>query len=423
MTRLFIRFYVGIVIVLLLASMLQYYMVYFGSNEQNRQTYRDIHFGGIRLAGAQMDAATPEETVSTYQLIKKDYDFPVEIIELANPKFRTLRPRLGLGDPQFYEGQTIAISFNNNRQALLFGPLPQYVGPSQGKLLLGSAAILSLTALAIAFLLRPVVRQLRSVEKTALLIAGGDLTARIEGKDKAASVPISSAFNSMADRTESLLKSQRELLQAVSHELRTPLARIRFATELADITDDEAKRKSRLKSIDNATEQLDGLVGELLNYVRLESETEVHAFANVRLAELISDVISKRGPLFPIIQFESECASTLTVLANRNGLRSAIGNLVSNAGRHANANVTIQGFKLGPHIVIRVDDDGPGIGEKDIEKVFKPFVRLDNKEKGSGLGLALVDRIVKKHNGFVSVSRSPMGGARFEIKVPAMQEV
>ncbi len=421
MTRLFIRFYVGIVGILILASMLQYYNVFISSNSQNIQIHRDIHFGGIRLAGDQMDAATPEEIVSTFQLIKRDYDFPVEIIELLDPKYRQLAPRLALGDPQFHAGQTIAISFNNNRQALLFGPIPQYVGPSQSKLLWSSVAILALTAIAIAFLIRPVVRQLQNVEKTALAIAEGDLTARIKGADVRASIPIASAFNSMADRTESVLNSQRELLQAVSHELRTPLARIRFATELAETTDDEAKRKSRLESINSATEQLDGLVGELLNYVRLESETEAHALANVRLAELVSDVVAKRGPLFPNIHFETECVSTLTIPGNRNGLRTAIGNLVSNAGRHAKSKVGIQVFKLGPHLVIRVDDDGPGIAEKDFEKVFKPFIRLDTEDKGSGLGLALVDRITKKHNGFVSVTRNPMGGARFEIKLPATQ--
>ena len=419
MTRLFLRFYIGVLIILALASVIQGYVMWFGAQSQNAEVFKQMNFGGLRVARDQMAGAAAKDVESTFDSIQASFDFPVEHVRFDDlPENDWLRQRLISSEPEFLDWGA-GISFNKNTEALLFGPFPDWFLPRQSLVLFALGIVLLFAGLAIAVLLRPVVKQLRSVERTAIAIAGGDLSARIEGRSHATSVPIASAFNLMAERTETLLKSQRELLQAVSHELRTPLARIRFATELVESAQTDEQRKGRLESIDQATEQLDLLVGELLSYVRLDSDSVGHELETVNLAELLSDVVEIHSPLHPDIEFDNLADPALVVEADRNSLTRAIGNLVSNAGRHAKSLVLVSASEENGAIVIRVDDDGEGIAEADRDKLFEPFVRLESsKGKGSGLGLALVKRIVSRHSGDVCVSSSDSGGARFEIRLP-----
>ena len=109
------------------------------------------------------------------------------------------------------------------------------------------------------------------MERAAKAIASGDLTARVEERKVRSAKALAQAFNDMAAHTETMVRAQRELLQAVSHELRTPLSRLRFAIDLIAAAKDDAQRKRWLEALDAATEELDELVGELLAYVRTEA--------------------------------------------------------------------------------------------------------------------------------------------------------
>jgi two-component system sensor histidine kinase RstB len=303
---------------------------------------------------------------------------------------------------------------------LVFGPLPQFVGPSQTEISFGYGVVFLLAAVAIAILLRPVASQLRAVERTAAAIAQGDLSARIDSTQAPKDLALVRAFNTMADRTETSLRSQRELLQAVSHELRTPLARIRFAADLVETAKSDEERRTRLDAIDNATQQLDDLVGELLTYVRLDSDTPATTSEEINVRALLDELIEIHAPLNPSVQFVVQCdADSIRFFAHRQGLSRAIENLLSNAGRYAKQRVCIRVFHDNGDIVIQVDDDGDGISERDREQIFEPFVRLeDSSERGAGLGLALVSRIAKRHGGQVHVADSPSGGARFSLLLP-----
>ncbi|MGB7327577.1 MAG: ATP-binding protein, partial [Rubripirellula sp.] len=280
-------------------------------------------------------------------------------------------------------------------------------------------SVFLLVAGAIAVLLRPIARQFRIVEKTAIAITDGDFSARIDEGKRSRALPIVGAFNQMAERVESLLRSQKELLQAVSHELRTPLARIKFATELVRTADSQIKRDQRLDSIDEATDRLDDLVGELLDYSRLDEGAETATQEIVQVNELVADVISLYEPLYPEIQFEFNDSQVVELTTYRAGLSRAIGNLVSNAGKYATSNVMLSVSQDHDSMTVTVNDDGPGIAVPDREEVFKPFTRLTkHAEPGSGLGLALVRRICRRLNGEVSVEESKLGGAKFVIRLP-----
>jgi two-component system sensor histidine kinase RstB len=209
----------------------------------------------------------------------------------------------------------------------------------------------------------------------------------------------------------------------VSHELRTPLSRIRLAAELIETAADDEQRKQRLQSLDAATEELDELVDELLRYVRLETTPPRGDKERISLRGVLDTVIPKHAALHPAIQFQADEGITddTILVAEPMGLQRVLGNLLSNAGRFARGRVAIRAQSAAGVITIDVDDDGPGIPESERERVFQPFVRLqdDAPDRGVGLGLALVKRIVAQHGGAVQALPSPLGGCRMRTTWPA----
>ena len=449
MTRLFLRFYFGVVAILISAWLIQGY-VFRDRSEKNARVVEQALSGGARLARDELlSAADFDRAMAT---VADRFDYPVTLFPLdAEWLWPEARERLRQGEvvllgthialaltptdsgvsPPRDDLETVGLTdYGKDRggdnaaphtaEGLLFGPLPEFAGPSQTEVNLGYGVVFLMAAIAIAVLLRPVVFQMRAVERTAAAIAGGDLSARIDRSQAPQDLALVGAFNSMADRTEALLRSQRELLQAVSHELRTPLARIRFAADLVETAKSEEERQTRLDAIDSATQKLDDLVGELLTYVRLESDQLKGQPENVDLSALFSELIDIHATLHPKIEFRSlPQHPPAEIFTDRKGLARAVENLLSNAARHAKHLVQVRSRDDQDGILIEVEDDGEGISSEDREKIFQPFVRLgDSGQTGSGLGLALVQRIAKRQGGTIEVGSSPLGGARFTLRWP-----
>ena len=420
MTRLFLRFYFGVVVILIAAWMIQNYVFRTRSAEDNIRVIENALGGGARLARDQLMSGPESSGPERFEKIAAHFDYPIRVIgKDKRPMSKAMRQRLNAGKPVYHLGM-IDIDLPQTNLMMEMGPLPRFSGPSQTEQTIGFGAIFALAAGAIAILLRPVASQLRTVERAATAIASGDLSTRIGEKRGRRRLPVENAFNSMAERIESLLQSQRQLLQAVSHELRTPLARIRFATELIETSKTPDERAERLAAVDNATQELDELVGELLTYVRLESEASQDTAEEIDVPNLFRELLAIQTPLFPTIDFTIDDSSeSVKINADRAGLSRALANLLRNAGRFAKQQVTIAATIHANELLIRVDDDGPGIPVEDRERVFEPFVRLENAgERGTGLGLALVDRIANSHGGKVIAKDNPTGGTRFELTLP-----
>ncbi|MGB7344364.1 MAG: ATP-binding protein [Pirellulaceae bacterium] len=419
MTRLFFRFYLGVILILFVAWLIQAYVFRGTTDAENIAVIESALGGGAISARDDFVRNGPDRHQETLADVRKRFDYPVHLVRRSGLGISVpMASRLDQGEAVLMGGNMVVLIPDSN-QLVSLGPLPQFASPTRRVVLIGLGSVFLMAALAIAFLLRPIAKQLRSVEQTALAIAGGDLSARIvEGKQKRR-LPIADAFNSMADRVETLLRSQKELLQAVSHELRTPLARIRFASELVRSTDDKKRREERLDAIDEATEKLDDLVGELLDYTRLDADAEIDDRETVVLGDLVDEAISQYQPLFPNVSFEFVACPTIKIYTLRKGLLRSIGNLVSNAGKYASGFVHIRIAAEQEHCLICVDDDGDGIDQADRERVFQPFQRLTTaRQPGTGLGLALVRRICRRLGGEVTVGDSPLGGASFVIKLP-----
>ncbi|QEG39628.1 ATP-binding protein [Roseimaritima ulvae] len=420
MTRLFIRFYLGIIAVLIVAWLIQVYVFQGTTEAKNVAVIEEALSGGALSARDDIIAGGEENFAQSIAEVQSRFAYPVNVVDRSDRQISAKAiARMDQGEAVLYSGKML-VAIPDSPWLVELGPLPQFAGPTQRDVLVGLGSVLLLAAGAIAILLRPIARQFRTVEKTALAIAGGDLAARIVEKPRR-SLPIVSAFNKMADRVETLLRSQKELLQAVSHELRTPLARIKFATELLRSADNEEKRQQRIDGIDEATDKLDDLVGELLSYMRLGEDAHMAPTRSVSVEDVVSEAIELYAPLNGEIQFGFAAPSPEILLTTyRNDLLRAIGNVVGNAAKYAKSQVQIAVAEQDGYVTITVDDDGIGIPAEDREAVFEPFKRLTKeKQPGAGLGLAIVRRICQRLNGEVVVATSPLGGARFEIRLPA----
>ncbi|MVW74943.1 ATP-binding protein [Pseudomonas xionganensis] len=315
---------------------------------------------------------------------------------------------------------------------LEIGPLYQMNPYPTHLLLLITALGLSLIGLMVYLLVRPLEQRLRDVEGAATRIASGRLDARVPARGSDSVGRLAAAFNAMAEHLQSSLSMQRELVRAVSHELRTPVARLRFGLEMIGDAETEAARRKYMEGMDSDIQDLDKLVDEMLTYARLEQGAPALSFQGVDLRQLVGQVIEELAPLRAGVRLElgrtldAQDGSGAVVEAELRYLHRALQNLVSNALRHAESRVRVS-YQIG-HLRCRVDveDDGPGVPEEAWERIFSPFLRLDDSRArasgGHGLGLSIVRRIIYWHGGRAQISRSEsLGGARFSLIWPRKQ--
>ena len=315
---------------------------------------------------------------------------------------------------------------------LEIGPLYQ-MNPYPPQLLVLIGALgLSLIGLMVYLLVRPLEQRLSALEEAATRIASGRLDARVPTRGTDSVGRLAAAFNAMAEHLQRSLSIQREMVRAVSHELRTPVARLRFGLEMIGDAESAAARRKYMDGMDNDIQDLDKLVDEMLTYARLEQGAPALNFQRVDLDELIDQVITELAPLRASVRVErgpsrdAQDGSGACVEAELRYLHRALQNLVSNAMRHAEGRVRVS-YRIGQQRCrLDIEDDGPGVPEEAWERIFTPFLRLDDSRTrasgGHGLGLSIVRRIIYWHGGRAQISRSEhLGGAQFSLIWPRQQ--
>ena len=284
-----------------------------------------------------------------------------------------------------------------------------------------------LISLGVYALIFPLERKLQLIQSGITKVREGKLNTKVKvvGEDEIAH--LAATFNSMTEHIRRLIESQRELTRAVSHELRTPVARIRFAVDMLADTDDYDDRMSQRDYIDQDIESLNGLIDEILTYAKLEEGSPKMDWEDIDLQELVSQIARETNALGkPVTVKVGKVQKGAFAQADRRYLHRVLQNLAGNATRYAESTIIISAGLEKNEAFISVEDDGQGIPEKDREKVFIPFARLDDSRTrasgGYGLGLSIVSRIAFWFNGRMSVDESPtLGGARFIMKWPKSQ--
>jgi len=234
------------------------------------------------------------------------------------------------------------------------------------------------------------------------------------------SAPISTLavnFNGMAAALQRLIKDQQVLMGAIPHELRTPLSRIRFALDLTRGLNSVDTLRNQIEVIDGYVDELQAAVDEALIITRLSCDETIY-FNSFNLENLLVEICDSNDSE-SIKTISLQLPVSFEVIGHAVLIKRAICNVVENALKYANREVKISAHSRNGVITVAIDDDGLGIPEDKRQDVFSPFSRLEQHRGrstgGVGLGLALVDMILKKHKGSVFICTSPLGGARFEM--------
>jgi signal transduction histidine kinase len=251
---------------------------------------------------------------------------------------------------------------------------------------------LALLVVAVGVGMYPVVRRLTTrlerLQAGVESLGAGELSARVpvEGRDEVAR--LAESFNGAAARIEKLVAGHKGLLAHASHELRTPLARIRMGIEMVKEGADPARRDALLRDIG----ELDAMIDEILLASRLDALPALDATEEVDLLGLAAEECAR----YEGVALEGEPA---TLRGDPRLLRRLLRNLLENATRHGRPPVRVTIARRAGTIELAVTDDGPGVPERDRERIFEPFVRGDRATPGAGLGLSLVRQIARRHGG------------------------
>lgn len=280
------------------------------------------------------------------------------------------------------------------------------------------------------FLVRYMARPIIDISEASRKFAGGDLATRVSSnalqrRDEIGD--LAADFNQMAHRLEDMIKGQQKLFGDISHELRSPLARLQIALEILDRKVAEAD-KPMLQRIDLEVTRLNNLIGKLLELNRLGSAGQSLLKDKVDLADLLEKICEDGRFEASVrrIQISLHSESSLQVMADVYLLEQAIENILRNAIKYSpegsEIKVDLRQDRQNQKVVISIADQGPGIAEMHLPKIFAPFYRCqddrDRKTGGVGLGLAIAFQAVKAHDGNLVLSNLEGGGLKAEISLP-----
>jgi two-component system osmolarity sensor histidine kinase EnvZ len=276
--------------------------------------------------------------------------------------------------------------------------------------LLGAAFISSLINLPLARL-----------TAAARAIAKGERPTPLPEKGPKEIIDANRSFNQMVEDLAQVEKDRAVILAGISHDLRTPLARMQLELEMANLSTDARE------GMQSDIAQMDAIIGQFLDYAK---PTEAASFVPVEISHLLADC-AQHARRLPGMRVTIDLEEDVQVLGNETDLRRVINNVVENARRYArtpgeefteldfacHVRTTAQGRRA----VVEIGDHGPGVPDDQINQLLKPFTRLDTargQANGAGLGLAIVERVVSRHNAELTVRNREGGGLLVQLALP-----
>ena len=239
-------------------------------------------------------------------------------------------------------------------------------------------------------------------------------------------------FNHMSEQVENLLNSQKRLLADISHELRSPLTRLQLSIGIA-LQNDKSEIPSNiltaLERIEKESLQIEDMLARVLLLSKLENNQPILNQQHVALDQIMQ-------PLVEDAQFEAaqrnktlnyHADENINLLVDQQLLSGAIENIIRNAIHYSNHKTSIHVVKRNKQIVWIIEDDGHGIEESQLQKIFDAFYRESSARErnsgGVGLGLAIAKHAIEKHQGSIDATNKTDGGLRVEICIPTVKEI
>lgn len=289
-------------------------------------------------------------------------------------------------------------------------------------LALAIPVVVALLAVVVWWLMGRVLAPVEAMRAEVASMRGSELHRRVPVQDTGDEISrLARTMNALLERVEQATERQREFVADASHELRGPLTRIRSALEVNLAHPSATEPGSTYRSLLGDTAQLQQLVDDLLFLARSESDHPPGIAVPVDLDDLVLAQVRQLRARARV-RVDVRAVSAARILGDAKQLQRAISNLADNAERHAATTVTFALGEQDGRSELVVADDGPGIPPEQRAAVFERFTRLDDARSrdagGAGLGLAIVQDIVARHGGKISVSASRDGGACLVLTFP-----
>ncbi|CAN5298785.1 ATP-binding protein [soil metagenome] len=361
------------------------------------------------------------EGVRVYPLETTDKAVPDSDNELMPLIERSVKAKLG-ADTRFagivngVSGFWVSFKIEDDEYWLMLEP--ERVNRASGIQWIGWATVtLLLSLLGAVFISRLINLPLARLTAAARAIAKGKQPEPLPEKGPTEIREANRSFNQMVNDLNQVESDRAIILAGISHDLRTPISRMLLEVEMANLPADARD------GMQSDLAQMNEIIGQFLDYAKPADSSEL---SPVGLSELLEEIAAEAKRL-PNLAVNTEIALGLTVMGNATDLRRVINNLIENARRYGKnaetgmVEIDIGAKADGSRAVIAVADRGAGIPEHEVERLLRPFTRMDiarGQANGAGLGLAIVERVVKRHGGTLRISNRATGGLRIEIELP-----
>jgi two-component system osmolarity sensor histidine kinase EnvZ len=268
---------------------------------------------------------------------------------------------------------------------------------------------LILSLVGAVFISRLINQPLANLSSAARAIARGKKPAPLPEKGPAEIREANQSFNQMVHDLQQVESDRAVILAGISHDLRTPIARMLLEVEMAQLSD--AARQGMQSDLG----QMEAIIGQFLDYAR---PTEPGRFMVIDLSALLQQIVQETAR-HTDVNITTAIDASLIVSGNPTDIARVMHNLIENARRYGKATgktlteLSIAATRQGDDIVITIADQGSGLPSDQIAHLLQPFTRMDSargQANGAGLGLAIVDRIVQRHNGRLEISNRDGGG-------------
>jgi two-component system, OmpR family, osmolarity sensor histidine kinase EnvZ len=287
---------------------------------------------------------------------------------------------------------------------------------------LGSATLVGLLSVLGAALITSLVNlPLARLTAVARTIALGQRPPALPEKGPQEIREANRSFNQMVEDLQQLEKDRAVILAGISHDLRTPLARMQLEVEMANLSTDARE------GMQSDIAQMDAIIGQFLDFAR---PTESASFTPVDLSELL-DICAHEAERLPDVRITTDIDADIHVMGNATDLRRVINNVIENARKYGKtpdqdcAEIGIachvRTSAHGKRAVVEIGDHGVGVPEDQIQLLLRPFTRLDTargQANGAGLGLAIVERVITRHNAELTVKNREGGGLLLQFALP-----
>ena len=293
-----------------------------------------------------------------------------------------------------------------------------------------SLLVLCLCAISGLFFLRAIVTKLRDMGNTARKIAGGDFKARIEVSSNDEIGELGETVNYMASELQNAETMKNDFISSVSHELRTPLTAIRGWGETAKMsigTDEELVSRG-LDVILSEADRLSGLVEDLLDFSRMQSgRMIVNNVSSIDVSTLlcaVADMYTELAIKQGIELSYTPPAQNSIVMCDPDRLKQVFINVIDNAVKYTEKGGLVLVTQTAEEGCVRivVKDTGVGIPAEDVDRVKEKFFKSNKTIRGSGIGLAVADEIIKQHQGLLFVESTEGVGTTVTIVLPLYEE-